>query len=259
MLKSVRYQVGHWTFVPSAHELRSGAARARLQQRASATLSLLCERAGEVVSQREIIDRAWGRQHLSPNSVAIVIGDLRRALGIRVAEPGSIETVPKAGYRLVPTADRPPADPKRSRWPLAAAGSAVIAVGLVLAVAVPSRQAALKPEVALAQMDNAMGTDRYAPLMSACRETVLVALGRYSSEFRIVEPPLSKSRQPDYVLQQRWVLWSGAPELVLVARDNAGQTVWSGAIYGAEGQFPAKISDKVGQFAAFARAHGTRL
>ena len=40
MLKSVRYQIGHWTFVPSAHELRSGGARARLQQRASATLSL---------------------------------------------------------------------------------------------------------------------------------------------------------------------------------------------------------------------------
>src|SRR3954451_23435779 len=104
MLKSVRYQVGHWTFVPSAHELRSGSARARLQQRASATLALLCERAGEVVSQQEIIDRAWGRRHLSPNSVAIVIGDLRRALDIPVGEPGSIETLPKAGYRLIANA-----------------------------------------------------------------------------------------------------------------------------------------------------------
>ena len=259
MLKSVRYQVGQWTFVPSAHELRSGAARARLQQRASATLSLLCERPGEVVSQKEIIDRAWGRQHLSPNSVAIVIGDLRRALGIGAGEPGSIETVPKAGYRLVPTADQPPADLKQSRWPVAAAASAVVAAGLLLAVAVPSRQASAKPEVALAQMENAMGTDRYAPLMSACRETVLVALGRHSGEFRIVEAPLNRGERPDYVLQQRWVLWSGAPELVLVARDNAGQTVWSGAIYGAEGEFPAKISDKVGQFAAFARTHRTRL
>ena len=113
MLKSVRYQIGHWTFVPSAHELRSGSARARLQQRASATLSLLCERAGEVVSREEIIDRAWGRRHLSANSVAIVIGDLRRALGIGAGEPGSIETVPKAGYRLMPTAEQPAADRKR--------------------------------------------------------------------------------------------------------------------------------------------------
>jgi DNA-binding winged helix-turn-helix (wHTH) protein len=254
MLKSVRYQVGHWTFVPSAHELRSGDARVRLQLRASATLSLLCERSGEVVSRQEIIDRGWGRQHLSPNSVAIVIGDLRRALGINAGEPGAIETVPKAGYRLAPNAEQPRADPKRSHWPVAAAASAVVAAGLFLTVAVPSRQAAAKPEVALAQMDNAMGTDRYAPLTSACRETVLVALGRHSDEFRIVEAPLGRSERPDYVLQQRWVLWSGAPELVLVARDSGGHTAWSGAIYGREDEFPAKISGKVGQFAALARA-----
>lgn len=257
MLKSVRYQVGHWTFVPSAHELRSGHVRARLQQRASATLSLLCERSGEVVSHKEIIDRAWGRQHLSPNSVAIVIGDLRRALGLDTGEPGSIETVPKAGYRLVATEYEPAREPDRQRWPLAAA--AVIAVAALAAVAVPSKQApAAKPEVALGGIDNATGTSRYAPLMSACRETALVALGRHSNEFRIVEAPVARAEHPDYVLQQRWVLWSGAPELVLVARDRAGQTVWSGAIYGAENEFPAKISDKIGQFAAFARSRSGR-
>lgn len=253
MLKSVRYQIGHWTFVPSAHELRSGSARARLQQRASATLSLLCERAGEVVSREEIIDRAWGRRHLSANSVAIVIGDLRRALGIGAGEPGSIETVPKAGYRLMPTAEQPAADRKRSPWPFAAAASALAAVAL-LAVTVPSREAAAKPEVALAGVENAMGTQRYAPLMSACRETVLVALGRHSNELNIVEGPVKTGARPDYVLQQRWVLWSGAPELVLVARDQTGRTVWSSAIYGAEREFPAKISDQVGQFAALARS-----
>lgn len=255
MLKSVRYQVGHWTFVPSAHELRSGDVRARLQQRASATLSLLCERAGEVVSRQEIIDRAWGRQHLSPNSVAIVIGDLRRALGIGAGDPGSIETVPKAGYRLAPTTEQPPAESKRARWPLAAAGSALVAA-VLLAFALPSRQAAA-PEVALSGVENAMGTGRYAALMSACRETVLVELGRHSANLRITETPVGGD-PPDYVLQQRWVLWSGAPELVLVARDSSGHTVWSAAIYGREDEFPAKISDKVGQFAALARSRSSR-
>ena len=257
MLKSVRYQVGQWTFVPSAHELCSGSVRVRLQQRASATLSLLCERAGEVVSRQEIVDRAWGRQHLSPNSVAIVIGDLRRALGIGAGEPGSIETVPKAGYRLAPSLLQPPGEPKRRRWPLGAA--AAIAVAGLAAVALPSRHlAAAKPEVALAPIENATGTTRYAPLMRACGETVLVALGQHSGEFTITEAPLNRGDRPDYVLQQRWVLWSGAPELVLVARDRAGKTVWSSAIYGAEGEFPARISDKVGQFAAFARSRTPR-
>jgi DNA-binding winged helix-turn-helix (wHTH) protein len=255
MLKSVRYQVGHWTFVPSAHELRSGSARARLQQRASATLSLLCERAGEVVSRPEIIDRAWGRQHLSPNSVAIVIGDLRRALGIGPDEPGSIETLPKAGYRLIPTAEQPFHERKPPRWPLAATAATAAALAAVIGLAAMQQPASARPEVAVGGIENAMGTNRYAPLMSACRETVLVALGRHSGEIRIVESPLDRGERPDYILQQRWVLWSGAPELVLVARNSAGQTVWSGAIYGREGEFPAKIADKVGQFAALTRTH----
>jgi hypothetical protein len=185
--------------------------------------------------------------------VAIVIGDLRRALSAGAGEPGSIETLPKAGYRLAATAEQPVGEAKRRPWPLAAA--AAIAIGALAAVAVPSwHAAAAKPEVALAPVENATGTDRYAPLMRACRETVLVALGRHSGEFTIVEAPLNRAKQPDYVLQQRWVLWSGEPELVLVARDSAGQTVWSSAICGPEGAFPARISDKVGQFAELARS-----
>ncbi len=251
MLKSVRYQVGHWTFIPSAHELRSGTARVRLQQRASATLSLLCERPGEVVSRQDIVARAWGRQHLSPNSVAIVIGDLRRALGIGAGEPGSIETLPKAGYRLTATVE--PLAPRRAT-PLRAivvAGIAIAAAaGLSLALLRPSPA---RPEVVVGSIDNAMGTNRYAPLIRACSATVLVALGRHSSDVSVVEAPPGRGDRPDYVLQQRWVLWSGDPELVLVARDAAGQTVWSGAVYGPENSFPAKIAAKVAQFTELAK------
>ena len=252
MLKSVRYQVGSWTFVPSAHELRSGTARVRLQQRASATLSLLCEHAGEVVTRQAIIDRAWGRQHLSPNSVAIVIGDLRRALGIGPDEPGSIETVPKAGYRLIANAETVPVTSNSRRQIYGATGIA-LAAAAVLAIPLVTGGSS-KPEIAVGAVENAMGTNQYAPFMRACSETVLVELGRQKGAFRIVESPVRASERPDYVLQQRWVLWTGNPELVLVARDRAGHTVWSGAIYGAQGQFPAKISDKIGQFAAFARS-----
>ena len=258
MLKSVRYEIGHWTFVPSAHELRSGTARVRLQQRASATLSLLCERAGEVVSRQEIIDRAWGRQHLSPNSVAIVIGDLRRALGISEGEPGSIETVPKAGYRLASGSEAPTVKP-RGLPPAHRLIALLLVVAVLRALAfafVP--HGPTKSEVAVGAIENAMGTDRYAPLLRACSETVLLELGRHSGEFEIVESPPPNGAGPDYVLLQRWVLWSGEPELVLVARDRTGRTVWSGAIYGNENQFPSKISDKIGQFAAFARTDGTR-
>lgn len=252
MLTSVTYRIGHWTFVPSAHELRSGAVRVRLEQRAAATLSLLCERGGEVVTRDQIVERAWGKRHLSPNSVAVVIGDLRRALDIPSGEPGSIETVPKAGYRLAGAAAEPPAQSSRKTW---IAGLIALLVLAALAFAAWRAQPA-RPEVAVGSIENAMGTAEHSALMRACSETLLVELGRHSSEFRIVETPLAAGERPDYVLEQRWVLWSGDPELVLVAKDRSGRTVWSGSVYGSEDRFPAKISDQVRDFAAFARTGG---
>src|SRR5947208_1475214 len=117
MLKSVRYRLGHWIFVPSGHELRSGQARVRLERRASATLSLLALVAAFLLTQR-------------------------------------------------------------------GAGSA-------------------RPEVAVAQIENATGTDRFRPLMRACNETVLVDLGKHSSSFTIVEAASAAAgARRDYVLQQ---------------------------------------------------------
>jgi DNA-binding winged helix-turn-helix (wHTH) protein len=250
LLKSVSYRVGHWTFVPSAHELRSRAVRVRLEHRASSTLSLLCERAGEVVSRDQIIERAWGRRHLSPNSVAVVIGDLRRALDIPAGEPGSIETLPKAGYRLVPTVADDPHGSRR-RAPRHAPLALIVAFALAL-FASSARPA--RPEIAIGSIKNDMATERYRPLMAACNETLLVALNRYPDGLRVIEGPIPPGERTDFVLEQRWVLWSGDPELVLVARDRSGRTVWSGAIYGSESRFPAKISDEVREFAAFARS-----
>jgi DNA-binding winged helix-turn-helix (wHTH) protein len=248
MLKSVTYRLGPWTFVPSAHELRSATARVRLEQRASSTLSLLCEHGGEVVGRDEIIERAWGRRHLSPNSVAVVIGDLRRALGIAAGEPGSIETVPKAGYRLI--GGEREARARRGVTPLAY-GLLAIAVAVLIGVAAWPPQPA-RPEVVIGSIENRMGTDRYASLITACNQTVIVELAHYSGALRIAEAPVPAGERPDFTLQQRWVLWSGDPELVLVASDRSGRTVWSGAVYGSEDRFPAKISDEVHAFAALA-------
>ncbi|MEO5578748.1 MAG: winged helix-turn-helix domain-containing protein, partial [Sphingomicrobium sp.] len=108
MLDSVTYRIGHWTFVPAAHELRSGQQRVRVEQRASATLALLCQRRGQVVSHDELIEHAWAGRQVSPNSVAVVIGGLRRALDLAPGTAGAIETVPKAGYRLIEEAAAKP-------------------------------------------------------------------------------------------------------------------------------------------------------
>ncbi|MFF4738580.1 winged helix-turn-helix domain-containing protein [Streptomyces sp. NPDC001262] len=62
-----------------------------------AVLEVLMLRAGEVVTRTELIERCWDESsEPMSNVVDVLIGQLRRRLG----EPGLIETVRGAGYRL---------------------------------------------------------------------------------------------------------------------------------------------------------------
>jgi DNA-binding winged helix-turn-helix (wHTH) protein len=248
MRTSSNYQLGGWTFDPAAQELRSSDSRVRLEQRASIILALLCERMGEVVSQAEMIERAWNGRHLSPNSVAVVISDLRRALKLPANTPGSIETVPKAGYRLVrgDSQQGATAHNVRLRWAFAALVLSCAGAFLLL----HGRASSPTPRVVFGAIENAMGTDRHAALMQACSDSVLVELRRQCKRVRIVQASAQPIDRGQYVLLQRWVLWSGDPELVLVATDSSDQIFWSGAIYGPEDEFPAKIAAKVAEFTA---------
>src|SRR3954469_16690217 len=95
-----RHRIGGWEFSPATGELRRRADVRRLEPRAAKALELLCEANGEVVSQEQLIDGVWQGRSLSENSVAVVIGQLRRALDDDAREPRLIETIPKRGYRL---------------------------------------------------------------------------------------------------------------------------------------------------------------
>jgi DNA-binding response OmpR family regulator len=63
-------------------------------------LACLARRAGEVVSRREILDLAWGKEaSLTENAVDVYIGYLRRRLAALDGAP-RIETVRGVGFRL---------------------------------------------------------------------------------------------------------------------------------------------------------------
>src|SRR6266550_3764475 len=98
-----RHRIGGWEFSPATGELRRRTDVRRLEPRAAKALQLLCEANGELVSQEELIAGVWHGRALSENSVAVVIGQLRRALDDDAREPRLIETIPKRGYRLRPT------------------------------------------------------------------------------------------------------------------------------------------------------------
>src|SRR4051812_32448204 len=95
-----RHRIGGWEFLPATGELRRRADVRRLEPRAAKALEMLCEAGGDVVSQEQLIDGVWQGRALSENSIAVVIGQLRRALDDDARDPRLIETIPKRGYRL---------------------------------------------------------------------------------------------------------------------------------------------------------------
>jgi DNA-binding winged helix-turn-helix (wHTH) protein len=87
----------------AAHELRRQGTRIRLQEQPFQILSLLLERAGQVVTREELRRKVW------PSSVYVdfdhglnnAIARLRDALGDDREAPRYIETLPRIGYRFV--------------------------------------------------------------------------------------------------------------------------------------------------------------
>jgi len=100
-LRPVRF--GSFELHPAAFDLRRGSRRIRLERRPMELLILLVERASDLVSRSEIVERLWGSDVFvdAEAGVNTAIRKVRRALGESAARPAHIETVPGKGYRFV--------------------------------------------------------------------------------------------------------------------------------------------------------------
>jgi len=98
--KSV-FQVGPWRVNPATGEISRDGETVRLEARAMLLLECLAERAGEVISIEELLERAWTGVTVSPDSVYQAVASLRRELGDDPKQPAYIATVPRLGYRMV--------------------------------------------------------------------------------------------------------------------------------------------------------------
>src|SRR3954470_1146351 len=121
-------RIGGWRFHAASSELRRGSDVRRLEPRAARTLELLCAARGDVVSHEQLIREVWSGRSLSENSVAVVVGQLRKALDDDARDPTLIETIPKRGYRLISPASAAPSRP--ARWPAATSAAVAILVGI---------------------------------------------------------------------------------------------------------------------------------
>lgn len=239
-----RYRIGEWIFAAADNALCRGGERRRLEERAARTLELLCARRGETVPHEEIVAAVWKGRAQSPNSLAIVIGQLRRALDDDARRPRFIETVAKRGYRLAAAEDQPgpAAGVGRRRWPAVAAAAllllALAATGLLTLARDP-------PPIAFAEVANATGDRRFDPLARATGDLIVAELGRRGFGVRGDERGGAPLR-----LTARLILWNGEPTVSLRATAPDGAVRWSAMARGPEGAIARNVEQALSEFAA---------
>ncbi|QQX79620.1 winged helix-turn-helix domain-containing protein [Shewanella sp. KX20019] len=92
---------GEWQIDPSANSLRAGKQVKQLEPKAMDVLTLLCQRAGEVLSSDDIVNHCWPNTDVGDNPLHKIINQIRRALGDSATSPLFIETIRKRGYRTL--------------------------------------------------------------------------------------------------------------------------------------------------------------
>lgn len=102
-----RLQVGRWTFDRSLNTLSCGDDVVRIEPKVADLLQMLAERAGDVVSRAELLDRVWPGVVVGDEALSQSINKLRRALGDTSREASYVQTVPKRGYRLIAAVNSP--------------------------------------------------------------------------------------------------------------------------------------------------------
>ncbi len=103
-----RLSFGLFDFDPIRGVLRRDGERSDLRPQPARALSLLLERAGEIVSREELREHLWGSEVFVDFEAGLntCIRRLRAALGDEADEPHFIQTVPGRGYRFIASVQR---------------------------------------------------------------------------------------------------------------------------------------------------------
>lgn len=110
VLKSDSFQFGNWqveTRTCSLRHIQDGS-ETQVEPRAMDVLSVLCHRAGNILSADDLLHLCWDGLVVGENQVHKAITQLRRALRDSVTRPTYIENIRKRGYRTLAPVSFPP-------------------------------------------------------------------------------------------------------------------------------------------------------
>ena len=121
----MKVRFGPCVLDPGAREVRRGEAPVHLSPKAFDVLEILVARRPNVVSKDVLLQEVWPGKVVEEANLAIVVGEIRKALGDDPKSPAIVVTVPRRGYRFAAQAEEvDAAQPGRSpetylRWWLA--------------------------------------------------------------------------------------------------------------------------------------------
>ncbi|MEG3152787.1 winged helix-turn-helix domain-containing protein [Sphingomonas sp. ZT3P38] len=237
------HRIGSWQFDAATATLRHAGVEKSLEDRSARVLELLCRRRGETVSKDELLREVWQGRIVSPNSVAIVIGDLRRALGDDPTQPAHIVTVGKRGYRLTPTPEQPA--PGTSRSTRRAVGVVIATIVMLVAALALRERAATPVDLAVAPVRNETGQARYDDLARSLTAVVTDCAVRFRG-VRVLSGDAALPDRRIVYLNSRLILWNGAPELAITATDASSHSVlWSGFAKGDSGNLARDTAERL--------------
>jgi hypothetical protein len=197
---------------------------------------------------------------VSPNSVAVVISDIRRALGDDPKAPRFVETLPKRGYRLI--ADAAPetaSDPNVVEQARSVPLLALAALPLIAALVYIMGQFynAQAPAVGVLSVTvsaavNETGDQQYDPLTASVTELLSVELARHEAV------KVSTRSNASVIVSGKLILWDGHPSMSIHAESVAtGEIIWSGMASGPETLLPRQVREEISEFAELAETTAT--
>jgi len=94
------FQMGPWLVLPERGLLRRDGEDRHIEPLVMDVLVALAESQGDVLSNDQLIDAAWGGRAVTDDVIVRCIAVLRRNLGDQARSPEYIENIPRRGYRL---------------------------------------------------------------------------------------------------------------------------------------------------------------
>lgn len=208
------YRFGVFEFRAADADLRRDGIRVRLEPQPAKALTLLLERAGEVVSRDEMRACLWGSDTSVDfdRGLAYAVGQVRTALGDTADNPRFVQTLPRRGYRFIApvrrddtraepaedaagesarftdtgpnvTLPKAQASSTRRRWAVVALG--VLFLALAVWVSRESRRAE-PPIVAVALFDNETGLAEYDRLAHGAADVMVQGLTGLGPEVGVI-------------------------------------------------------------------------